>query len=307
MDKELTWEEELEEARAEQPGPQSCIAAQNPLGPSRSRLRRQIATFRGDAVRLLKDARQVLVEIGYLAGDQIEALRTSFDRACVTLPDGRRLLATDHAALIAFAMANKIPEEMLWERITVRQHGRVTEGRFNHLRVTDITALPGCTKIEDLQLDRNEIEDISPLANCGALVTLCALLEPNHRHLSPGELRETRECVASRKQHHGHFSAGELQEAQVPRRRRQPNHRYLSLGTLPKALGGSLAVNEITDISVLESCPRLEIVEVFDNPLSGEAAAVIAKLRARGVACLLLKGGLFTACASSPATHDVPI
>ena len=75
MDKELTWEEELEEARAEQPGPQSCIAAQNPLGPSRSRLRRQIATFRGDAVRLLKDARQVLVEIGYLAGDQIEALQ----------------------------------------------------------------------------------------------------------------------------------------------------------------------------------------------------------------------------------------
>ena len=169
MEKKPTWEEDpWSDSQGELPH----IAAQNPLGPSRSRLRRQIATFRGDAVRLLKDARQVLVEIGYLAGDQIEALRTSFDRACVTLPDGRRLLATDHAALIAFAMANKIPEEMLWERITVRQHGRVTEGRFNHLRVTDITALPGCTKIEDLQLDRNEIEDISPLANCGALVSL---------------------------------------------------------------------------------------------------------------------------------------
>ena len=139
-----------------QQGELPCIAAQNPLDPSRSRLRRLIATFRGNAVRLLKDARRVLVELGHLAGDQIEALRTSFDRACVTLPDGRRLLATDHAALIAFAVANKIPEEMLWQLITVRQHGRVTEGRFDHLRVTDITALPGCTKIEDLALHRQQ-------------------------------------------------------------------------------------------------------------------------------------------------------
>ena len=45
----------------------------------------------------------------------------------------------------------------------------------------------------------------------------------------------------------------------------------------------SLAVDEITDIFVLESCPRLKIVEVFDTPLSGEAAAVIEKLRGRGV------------------------
>ena len=50
-----------------------------------------------------------------------------------------------------------------------------------------------------------------------------------------------------------------------------------------KLWGVSLAVNEITDISVLESRPRLKIVEVFDTPLSGEAVAVIEKLRGRGV------------------------
>ena len=118
------------------------IAAQNPLGPSTSRLRRQIATIRGDAVCLLKDARRVLADLGHLAGDQVKALRTSFDRACVAIPDGQRLLATEHAALIAFARANRIPEERLWEDITVRQHGRVTEGRFQGWSVTDITAQP---------------------------------------------------------------------------------------------------------------------------------------------------------------------
>ena len=225
----------------------------------------------------------MLVEIGYLAGDQIEALRTSFDRACVTLPDGRRLLATDHAALIAFAMANKIPEEMLWERITVRQHGRVTEGRFNHLRVTDITALPGCTKIEDLQLDRNEIEDISPLANCGALVSLalcwnritdisalasCGRLE--NVWLPENSITDISALASCKRLRYLDVGVNQITDISV-------------LAHFRKLWGGSLAVNEITDISVLESCPRLKIVEVFDNPLSGEAAAVIAKLRARGV------------------------
>ena len=138
----------------------------------------------------------MLADLGHLAGDQVEALRTSFDRACVAIPDGQRLLATEHAALIAFARANKIPEERLREDITVRQHGRVTEGRFQGWSVTDITALPGCTKIENLQLHNNEIADISPLANCGALVSLTLSWNRNHGHLSPGELRETRECVA---------------------------------------------------------------------------------------------------------------
>jgi len=279
MEKKLTWEEDpWSDSQGELPH----IAAQNPLGPSRSRLRRQIATFRGDAVRLLKDARQVLVEIGYLAGDQIEALRTSFDRACVTLPDGRRLLATDHAALIAFAMANKIPEEMLWERITVRQHGRVTEGRFNHLRVTDITALPGCTKIEDLQLDRNEIEDISPLANCGALVSLalcwnritdisalasCGRLE--NVWLPENSITDISALASCKRLRYLDVGVNQITDISV-------------LAHFQKLWGVSLAVNEITDISVLESCPRLKIVEVFDNPLSGEAAAVIEKLRGRG-------------------------
>ena len=73
-----------------------------------------------------------------------------------------------------------------------------------------------------------------------------------------------------------------------------------------KLWGGSLAVNEITDISVLESCPRLKIVEVFDNPLSGEAAAVIAKLRVEEYV-FTVEGRPLHCVRSSPATHDVPI
>ena len=288
MDKK-TWEEESEDW-AEQPDPWSDsqgelphMAAQNPLGPSRSRLRRQIATIRVDAVCLLKEARRVLVEIGYLAGDQIEALRTLFDRACVTLPDGRKLLATDHAALIAFARANKIPQETLWEDITVRQHGRVTEGRFQGWSVTDITALPGCTKIEDLQLDDNEIADISPLANCGTLVSLslcrnritdisalasCVKLE--NVWLPENSITDSSALASCKRLRYLDVDVNRITDISV-------------LAHFRKLWGGSLADNEITDISVLESCPRLKIVEVFDNPLSGEAAAVIEKLRGRGV------------------------
>ena len=289
MDKKLTWEEELAEA-FQQPDPWSDwqgewprIAAQNPLDPSKSRLRRLIASIRGNAVRLLKVARWGLADLGHLAGDQIEAIRTSFDRACVTIPDGRRLLATEHAALMAFAGANKIPEEMLWQRITVRQHGRVTEGRFDHWRVTDITALPGCTKIEDLALHDNNIADISPLANCGALVSL-SLYRNRITNIS---------ALAS---------CGKLEEVWLPENsitdisalascRRL---RYFDVGVnrvtdisvlahFRKLWGVALPYNQITDISVLESCPRLEVVEIFGNPLSKKSLQVIEKLRDRRV------------------------
>ncbi len=50
-----------------------------------------------------------------------------------------------------------------------------------------------------------------------------------------------------------------------------------------KLWGVALPHNEVTDISALESCPRLEVVEIFGNPLTGQAAAVIEKLRGRGV------------------------
>ena len=288
MDKK-TSEEELAEASAQQDpwsdsqGELPHIAAQNPLGPSTSRLRRQIATIRGDAVCLLKDARRVLADLGHLAGDQVEALRTSFDRACVTIPDGQRLLATEHAALIAFARANKIPEERLWEDITVRQHGRVTEGRFQGWSVTDITALPGSTKIENLQLHNNEIADISPLANCGALVSLT---------LSWNEITDISALASCGKLENVWLGFNRIKDISALASCKRL--RYLDVGVnqitdisvlahFRKLWGVSLAVNEITDISVLESCPRLKIVEVFDNPLSGEAAAVIEKLRGRGV------------------------
>jgi Leucine Rich Repeat (LRR) protein len=113
-----------------------------------------------------------LTNLSRIAGDEIEALRTSLDRACVMIPDGRRLLATEHAALMTFARANGITEKMLWDRIIIRHHGRVTEGDFACCRVTDITALASCTKFEVLSLHVNEIADISALANCGELVTL---------------------------------------------------------------------------------------------------------------------------------------
>ena len=123
MDKERTWEEELAESLA-QPDPWSDLqgewprmAAQNPPEPSTSRLRRLISSLRGNAARLRRVARRELAGLRCLVGDQIEALRTSFDRACVTLPDGRRLLATEHAALMAFARANEFAEEMLWTQI----------------------------------------------------------------------------------------------------------------------------------------------------------------------------------------------
>src|SRR5512135_481080 len=277
MDKK-TWEEESEDW-AEQPDPWSDsqgelphMAAQNPLGTSTSRLRRQIATIRVDAVCLLKEARRVLADIGYLAGDQIETLRTSFDRACVTIPDGgRRLLATDHAALIAFARANEIPEEMLWERITVRQHGRVTKGCFDRLRVTDITALPGCTKIENLQLDDNEIADIAPLANCGTLVSLslcrnritdisalasCVKLE--NVWLPENSITDISALASCKRLRYLDVAVNRITDISV-------------LAHFRKLWGVELPLNEITDISVLEGCPRLKIVEVFDNPLSAEA------------------------------------
>ena len=291
MEKKLTWEEEIEEAIAQDEEAQSLerqrvlpsVADPNPLDPSTSRLRRLIASIRGKAVRLLKVARWELADLGHLAGDQIEALRTSLDRACVTIPDGRRLLVTEHAALITFTRANEIAEKMLWECITVRQHGRVTEGRFDHWRVTDITALPGCTKIEDLALHDNNIADISPLANCRSLVSL-SLYRNRVTDIS---------ALAS---------CGKLEDVWLPENsitdisalascRRL---RYLDVGVnrvtdisalahCRKLWGVALPYNQITDISVLESCPRLEIVEIFGNPLSGKAAAVIEKLRGRGV------------------------
>ena len=74
-----------------------------------------------------------LTNLSRIAGDEIEALRTSLDRACVTIPDGRRLLATEHAALMTFARANGIIEKMLWDRITIRHHGRRNRGKFRLL------------------------------------------------------------------------------------------------------------------------------------------------------------------------------
>ncbi len=279
MDKQ-TWPEEFKKSWPED---FRLTAAQTPPVPSTSRLRRQIATFRGNAGFLLRDARQVLVDIGYLAGDQIEALRTSFDRACVTIPDGRRLLATEHAALIAFARANEIREEMLWEHITVRQHGRVTEGRFSQWRVTDIRALSGCTNIEYLDLDGNEIADISPLAYCGALLSLslclnritdisalasCGKLE--NVWLPENDIRDISALASCKRLRYLDVCVNLITDISV-------------LAHFRKLWGVSLPINQITDISVLESCPRLKIVEVFDNPLSGSAAAVIEKLRGRGV------------------------
>ena len=288
MNKE-EWEEEFEKAHAEHPnwsdlqGELPQFAAQIPLDPSTSRLRRLISSLRGNAVRLHKVARRKLVGLHHLAGDQIEALRTSLDRACVTIPDGRRLLATEHAAFIAFARANKIPEEMLWEHITVRQHGRVTEGRFVNWPVTDITALPGCMKIEELWLHRNDIADISPLANCRDLVSVT---------LDRNRITDISALA----------SCGKLEGVWIPENpitdisalARCLNLRYLDiaitrvtdisvLAHCRKLWGVCFPFNEVSDISALESCPQLKHVEVFDNPLSGEAVAVIEKLRARGV------------------------
>ena len=291
MEKKLTWEEEIEEAIAQDEEAQSLerqrvlpsVADPNPLDPSTSRLRRLIASIRGKAVRLLKVARWELADLGHLAGDQIEALRTSFDRACVTIPDGRRLLATEHAALMAFARANECPEEMLWKGITVRHHGRVTEGRFDHWRMTDITALPGCTKIEDLALHDNNIADISPLANCRSLVSLslyrnrvtdisalasCGKLE--RVWLAENNITDISALASCRRLRYLDVGVNRVTDISV-------------LAHFRNLWGVALPYNQITDISVLESCPRLEIVEIFGNPLSGKAAEVIEKLRGRGV------------------------
>ena len=289
MEKKLTWEEELEEAWAQPDAWSDCqgelprIAAQNPLDPSTSRLRRLISSIRGNAVRLLKVARWGLVDLGRLAGDQIEALRTSFDRACVTIPDGRRLLATEHAALMAFARANEFPEEIFWKGITVRHHGRATEGRFDHWRVTDIIALPGCTKIKDLALHDNNIADISPLANCRSLVSLS---------LYRNRVTDISALASCGKLEEVWLAENNITDISALASCRRL--RYLDVGVnrvtdisalahCRKLWGVALPYNEVTDLSVLESCPRLEIVEVFGNPLSGEAAAVIEKLRGRGV------------------------
>ena len=191
-------------------------------------------------------------------------------RPCLRHDPGRAEAAGDGArGTHGLRRANEFPEERLWKGITVRHHGRVTEGRFDHWRVTDITALPGCTKIEDLALHDNNIADISPLANRGALVSL-SLYRNRVTDISAlascGKLEEVWLPENSITDISALASCGRL--------------RYLDIGVnrvtdisalahCRKLWGVALPYNEITDISVLESCPRLEIVEALAIPSRG--------------------------------------
>ena len=148
-------------------------------------------------------------------------------------------------------------------------------------RIADISALTNCKRLEMLSLSQNRLTDLSPLSRCGEL----AFLSLDRNGLTD----------ISALAHCGTLDELDLSGNQIT--------DISPLSSCVKLRELNLPYNQITDISATRELRTALHGRAYRQPSLQEVLAGGWETTRSKSTCLLLKGGLFTACASSPATR----